>query len=474
MNLIHIYAPMDIFNHVVDAILYGKTEKDGSVAVCYVTSTKGNSGHSHEKNKEAGALSHQDVIIGFLTSEARRSRISTVVNGMPKNDIFVVMDTSGGDVVVLDVFMNGIELDSVDITCSLYSPTDFLVSQGPFEQLLKEQSPVICSFFCQLYSKVRQLSSAMRDLTGRFRIRGINFVACTALDVMMGYWIVQYLQNLFTERDLLDFFLLCADSVVSYLQNVLNWIMGVPVGLKLNAPLNSALGNFFLYHIYLWKTYIVVIRPMLLWLFGVMITMGHMGVSFQICILRDLLALATFHVYCFYVYAARLYNLLVAALASLWRLFRGKKWNPLRERVDSCSYDVDQLFVGTLGFTVLLFLLPTALVYYIVFASLRMIILCLEGALSRICYLLNVLPLQTILLWFCRSPQLAGGIRLEPLSRSTTSLRYSQVNLRIQVVVDGFWHALSSSVPIVFPRHEALPWKDVLHSLIIGKIIYPL
>ncbi len=57
------------------------------------------------------------------------------------------------------------------------------------------------------------------------------------------------------------------------------------------------------------------------------------------------------------------------ALASLWRLFRGKKWNVLRQRVDSASYDVDQLFIGTLLFTVLLFLLPTTALYYIVFTG---------------------------------------------------------------------------------------------------------
>lgn len=33
----------------------------------------------------------------------------------------------------------------------------------------------------------------------------------------------------------------------------------------------------------------------------------------------------------------------ICGLSSLWRLFRGKKWNVLRQRVDSCSYDLDQV-----------------------------------------------------------------------------------------------------------------------------------
>lgn len=64
----------------------------------------------------------------------------------------------------------------------------------------------------------------------------------------------------------------------------------------------------------------------------------------------------------------RLYSLQVSGLVALWRLFLGRKHNPLRGRVDSCQYSPDQLFVGTLAFTILLFLFPTTFMYYIVFA----------------------------------------------------------------------------------------------------------
>ena len=38
------------------------------------------------------------------------------------------------------------------------------------------------------------------------------------------------------------------------LEAIINWLMGVPVGLKLNKPLNEFLGRLFLYHIYLWNS----------------------------------------------------------------------------------------------------------------------------------------------------------------------------------------------------------------------------
>lgn len=59
----------------------------------------------------------------------------------------------------------------------------------------------------------------------------------------------------------------------------------------------------------------------------------------------------------------------MTGLVSMWRLFRGRKWNPLRRRVDSASFDAEELFLGTLLFTLTLFLLPTTAVYYAVFSS---------------------------------------------------------------------------------------------------------
>ena len=54
-------------------------------------------------------------------------------------------------------------------------------------------------------------------------------------------------------------------------------------------------------------------------------------------------------------------------LASLWRLFRGRKRNNLLCRVDSCGYDTSRLLLGTLVFTVLFFLTPTVAVYHTFF-----------------------------------------------------------------------------------------------------------
>ena len=41
--------------------------------------------------------------------------------------------------------------------------------------------------------------------------------------------------------------------VAAELEQLLIWMMGVPAGLKLNKELAHFLGQFFIYHVYLWK-----------------------------------------------------------------------------------------------------------------------------------------------------------------------------------------------------------------------------
>ena len=123
-------------------------------------------------------------------------------------------------------------------------------------------------------------------------------------------------------------------------------------------------------------------------------TVGLIGLSFQMALLSDLITMASLHCYCFYIYATRYYNSIIFkmfrilkqlthsyymyfhnrlygitlhGLGSTLRMFGGRKWNPLRSRYDSGDFSWDQLCVGMFIFSSLLLLLPTLLVYYVVF-----------------------------------------------------------------------------------------------------------
>lgn len=95
---------------------------------------------------------------------------------------------------------------------------------------------------------------------------------------------------------------------------------------------------------------------------------GAFGATMALSLISDLLAFTTIHIYWFYMVAARIFHWQLTILYSLFNLFRGKKRNTLRHRIDSCDYDLDQLLLGTILFTLLTFLFPTIVVYYLTFA----------------------------------------------------------------------------------------------------------
>ncbi|KAL3111369.1 hypothetical protein niasHT_019599 [Heterodera trifolii] len=156
---------------------------------------------------------------------------------------------------------------------------------------------------------------------------------------------------------------------IEQLETLITWLTNNPAGLKLNDALNTFLANFFFYHIHLWKTYVTVFEHSLTnWL--LIVAFGALGFSVLVAFLSDFLRVLTVHIFCFHIYTHRLAKVSCTAFMGLGRAFRSKKWNPLRRRVDSVRLDVRQLFIATLAMIILLFLLPTIIVYFVVFGTL--------------------------------------------------------------------------------------------------------
>lgn len=122
------------------------------------------------------------------------------------------------------------------------------------------------------------------------------------------------------------------------------------------------------------------------------------GASMPIALCSDLISVLMLHIHAFYIASARIFNWQVTIIISLFHLFRGKKRNILRNRIDSCDYDLDQLLLGTILFTLLVFLLPTIFVFYLTFATARMAIISLNAALDTWLACLNHFPLFALML----------------------------------------------------------------------------
>lgn len=187
--------------------------------------------------------------------------------------------------------------------------------------------------------------------------------------------------------------------------------MGWPAGLKLNSELDSFLGELFLRLIELWKDCAGVIGPLTPSIIGIIGLSGIFGGSMVLSLLSDFLSFMTIHIYLFYMVAAKIFNWQLTILYSLFNLFQGKKWNTLRNRIDSCDYDLDQLLLGTILFTLLTFLFPTVVVYYATFATSRVAVIFLQAVMETLLAFLNHFPLFAIMLRFKDPDRLPGGLK---------------------------------------------------------------
>ncbi|XP_055841436.1 uncharacterized protein LOC129908735 [Episyrphus balteatus] len=187
--------------------------------------------------------------------------------------------------------------------------------------------------------------------------------------------------------------------VIHQLRQLLGALKGNPIGLKLNDHLNNFFLDCFTYHIDLWATFLDLIEPIVRQLFVPMALVGLMGFSFQLAMLADLIGLVGLHAHSFYIYTAVLYKVEIKGLQVLWKVVLGKRRNPLKNRVEAHEYMNRQLYLATMFFASLVFLLPTILVYYTVFTTLRLAIYLVTILIKTIQRTIIEFPLQTLIKW---------------------------------------------------------------------------
>ncbi len=237
-------------------------------------------------------------------------------------------------------------------------------------------------------------------------------------------------------------------SMLQWTRQVIYWIMGIPGGLKLNTPLNHYIGKELLVILDLWQYFYSDFIAMYLdSILMILLLLLLFGLTIFLTALHDFLKFLHLSLTCFFVFTSRTVGLQVSILKSLARLFMGSKWNVLRKRVDSCDYDTNQLLVGTILFTVLLFLLPTTGVYFILFLIQRLtqfgIQLVLKvttvmlnrstmSATSYLCFLINEDPLTCLKV----NMKLSEGVNCQKVPQLTFVLNgknYSAHEIRLIV-----------------------------------------
>ncbi|CAN1844977.1 Phosphatidylinositol N-acetylglucosaminyltransferase subunit Q [Linum perenne] len=198
------------------------------------------------------------------------------------------------------------------------------------------------------------------------------------------------------------------------------WLMGVPAGFKLNTELAGILGMISLNAIQIWSTLWVFIDFLVIYFIKGLAVLGAVsGVTIPAALVIDIIGIGTAHVSALHWGISVVYSNQIQALGAIWRLFRGRKRNPLRLRLDSYDYTVKQHVVGSLLFTPLLLLLPTTSVFYIFFTI-------LNTAITMVCTMIDVIistihgtPYFKIFLWLSRPRRFPSGIWFEIVSCSS-------------------------------------------------------
>ncbi|EOA23909.1 hypothetical protein CARUB_v10017123mg [Capsella rubella] len=234
-----------------------------------------------------------------------------------------------------------------------------------------------------------------------------------AVDLILGNWIGLCL--LFNTESVCSWiFNFAKEFTNGILRSGCVWLMGVPAGFKLNTELAGVLGMVSLNVIQIWSTLWVFMASFIFYLIRAVAILGiTFGATVSAAFVIDVITFATLHIMALHWTITLVYSHQIQALAALWRLFRGRKLNPLRQRLDSYGYTVKQHVVGSLLFTPLLLLLPTTSVFYIFFTitstTINSICMLIEFSISVI----HATPYAEIMIWLVRRKRFPSGVWFE-------------------------------------------------------------
>lgn len=283
---------------------------------------------------------------------------------------------------------------------------------------------------------------------------------------------------------------LIKDFLFNRFNNIISWVsFNYPAGFKLNNELGRFMGGLFISALQVWeftvmrismsdvdesyekssqwplislealidnkntisfysKIFPTVLRTMVN-------VLCYCGFSFLLCFVIDCFRLLTFHIYCFYSISARIYQRQLEILKSLFQLFRGKKYNILRNRTDNLNnystpsqyFEVDELLVGTLLFMILMLLLPTIFAFYLMFFLARLACIITLNFFENILIFVNSIPLFMLLLKLKNSNRLQGGIKFDYLftMNNTSVLFLSNNSLTVNEIFHNFVNLLRKS-----------------------------
>jgi hypothetical protein len=208
----------------------------------------------------------------------------------------------------------------------------------------------------------------------------------------------------------------------------ISWFVGWPAGFKMNDDLNVVLSFVTRSVLRTWRDVVThesfQDQDIVGHVYRAWVVVSCFGASFAFAFVADCSNVVTQHLRLAFHFMSVIYKCFQSLLSCLLLMFRGRKNNPLRKRVDASDFSVDQMLFGALLATATTFLFPTLALYYFYLAFVRMIVWLVQELLSAVSFVCCYLPIFPILYWLTSRFALPSGVELsDPSYRSppTTS-----------------------------------------------------
>jgi len=155
-------------------------------------------------------------------------------------------------------------------------------------------------------------------------------------------------------------------SLSDRLKYTVEWMMGFPYGFKPNKELDNFLGGCMISLLDGCKTgsWIIIVA------FGTyfikfLIFIGIFGFTIQVSIIHDLGLYMSTHLHFVYIFFTSIYWFCSKLLVTLFKMQRGVKFNIRIKRNEVEEFSVDEMMLGMAIFLIIVFLMPTIIMYYV-------------------------------------------------------------------------------------------------------------
>lgn len=254
------------------------------------------------------------------------------------------------------------------------------------------------------------------------------------------------------------------------LQSVVSWLMGSPAGLQMNRNLVIFLGTISLTVVSYWDAVILFLITseyidVEMRVAVVLSILSMTGISVLLSALIDFSSIAFFHIFFVYAGVTRLWNLTVKVIFTFTHLFRGKKYNILKLRVDGHEFDIEQLILGTVFLSLVVFMLPTVFVFYLSFLLLWLGVLLLQLLLRAGVSVFSFFPVYLYLY----ANSIPSWVAIVPKQCvQSVSFELQSQRLGHRAVLSEFCRAVIASIPV----NE--PISNTLMSMVRGTaLVFP-